>query len=126
MAIKREVAPSLPAPALTPRPVPPVALTPEQWKQRPDLQVQLGEMLNNPVMRMAFQTLLVTAMPNSSPNRELVAGVSAEAMMLADSNRYHNRSGFAQFHRGLLNLARSAKIKLEGREWGELLPEDPE
>ncbi len=78
-------------------------------------------MLQNPLLKMAFQTLMVTAMPSAAPVTTLVPGVSAEAMALVDSNRYHHRSGFTAFYKALHNLARLADVKKQGAEWGDLL-----
>lgn len=72
---------------------------------------------------MAAQTLLITAMPNAKPF-QLIQGVSADALALADSNRYHHRSGFTQFYRALHNLARPNNVQKKGADWGELLEED--
>lgn len=94
-----------------------------QWQEMPHLQKQLRELLDNPVFKLAVQTLLYTAMPNASPVIQLVPGISAEAMVYADSARYHNRSGFAQFQRALVGLTRLKNKKKVGADFGELLPE---
>lgn len=98
-------------------------LTTAQWQGNPSIQTQLQDMLDSPIFKMACQTLLVTAMPNAKPF-ELIPGVTADAMALADSNRYHHRSGFTQFYRGLHNLARPVNSAKRGADWGELLQED--
>lgn len=116
---KPQVAPPQPAPvAITPH-----ALTILQWKDNGALQQQLQAILDSDCFRMAAQTLLVTALPDAKPI-QLVPGVSAEAMALADSARYHHRSGFAHFYRALQSLARPTNKAKFGAEWGDLLPED--
>lgn len=89
----------------------------------PDLQVQLQQLLDNPIFKMACLSLLVTAMPNARPVTELAPGVSAEAMALVANNSYHNRSGFTQFYRALHGLARAKNKPKVNAEFGELLPE---
>ncbi len=70
---------------------------------------------------MAFATLLHAAMPSAPPVTNLIPGVSAEAMALADSNRYHHRSGMTHFYRALHGLARPVNSVKYQSEWGELL-----
>lgn len=99
-------------------------LTHQQWKDTPNLQRELQALLDSSIFQLACQTLLVTAIPNARPVTDLIPGVSAEAMALADSNRYHNRSGFSQFYRAIHNLARPKNTKKIGAGFGELLPEE--
>jgi|ERR1043166_1871130 hypothetical protein len=98
----------------------------EQWKKNPVAQQHLQKLLDDPMMRMAFQTLLQMTMPKSMPGKELVPGVSAEALMLQDNNKFHHRCGMTAMYRLLHGLARPAGDKDTKRQlpWGELQPED--
>ncbi len=124
---KEKIAPlsaPLPPPEPPVRPqLPPHAFTVSQWKKNPVLQHELQIILDQPVLRMAFQTLMLAALPGAMPVTELVPGVSAEAMALADSNRYHHRSGMSFLHRALQGLARSKNVVETQAPWGRLLPE---
>lgn len=100
----------------------PVTLSLKDWMSDSSLQIQLRAQLETPVMRSALQTLLMQALPSATPDT-LVPGVSAEAMSLADANRYHNRSGFASFYKALQAMANPpAKAKTSVAK--ELVPED--
>jgi hypothetical protein len=72
---------------------------------------------------MAFQTLLLMVMPNARPAKELSPGVSAEAMMLQDNNRYHHRCGMTAMYRLLHGLTRPVDKPSTAPQWGELLPD---
>lgn len=100
------------------------AFTFKQWQENASLQIKLQAVLDDPVLKMAFQTLLLAAMPSASPVTQLIPGISADAMALTDSNRYHHRSGMTHMHRALHSLARAKSATKHGAEWGELLPED--
>lgn len=97
----------------------PHAFTVKQWHETPELQRQLQAALDLPIVKMAFQTILMTAMPSAAVITQLVPGVSAEAMAYADAQRYHHRSGMTQTYRALRSLARAPKAKPKGAEWGE-------
>lgn len=115
---------------LTPAPAPPVPATPhawsaKQWQASPAIQAELQALLDSRVMRMAFQTLLIMVMPKAQPAKELVPGVSAEAMMLNDNNRYHHRSGMTAMYRLIHGLARPANSQEPNNtQWGALQFED--
>lgn len=100
------------------------AFTFKQWQENASLQIKLQAVLDDPVLRLAFQTLLLAAMPNASPVTQLIPGISADAMALSDSNRYHHRSGMSHMYRALHALARPKSAIKRGAEFGELLPED--
>lgn len=89
----------------------------------PLLQVQLQKLLDDPIYKMACMSLLTTAMPNA--RIELIPGVSAEQMALVDSQKFHHRSGFAQFHRAIHNLALpKGAVGKDAKFGSELLEED--
>src|SRR5882757_5317393 len=113
-AAKQEPVPQ-PPPTLQPL----RALTPKQWRENKVLRQDLERMLNSPTMQMAFDTLLRQAMPNAAPSSSVVPGVSAEAMTLETNNRYHNRSGFTQFHRALFALTSEQKDHKMKSAWGD-------
>ena len=111
-------------PVVPPISIPPVAWTRDQWEASPSVQAQLQRYLDDPIMRMAFQSLLVTALPCSKAT--VVPGVSADAITLHDSQRLHNRSGFVGFYKALHNLARFKETPPPKGGWGiqNLLEED--
>jgi hypothetical protein len=96
--------------------VPPVAWSLENWRSRPDVQSQLQQLLDNNILRLAFQSLLVAGLPSS--RAAIVPGVSAEAMTLLDSQRLHNRSGYIGFYRALHSLARLKNAPEPKAGWG--------
>jgi hypothetical protein len=125
--------PKLPEPMQDPVPdaipptaisVPPAAWSIDDWKNNVGIQHQLQVLLDDPIMRMAFHSLLVQGLPCS--RAAVVPGVSAEAMTLYDSQRLHNRSGFTGFYKALHNLARLKNAPEPKAGWGtkELLEED--
>jgi hypothetical protein len=84
----------------------------------------LAALLANPVMKMAWQTILFAAMPSAAPVEQLVPGVTAEQMALADSMRYRHRSGMTHTYRAIHKLAAGENKPLPQAPWGELLVED--
>ena len=118
------IAPVAEEPKPTPLSVPPAAWTVDDWKKNPGIQARLQQMLDDPIMRMAFHSLLVTAVPCS--RAVIVPGVDAAAMTLLDSQRMHNRSGFVGFYKALHNLARRKDEPEPTAGWGvkPLMEED--
>jgi hypothetical protein len=116
--------PVLEAPRPTPISVPPAAWSVDEWRGNPAVQNQLQQMLDTSIMRMAFQSLLITGLPSS--RAAIVPGVSAEAMTLLDSQRLHNRTGFVGFYKALHSLARLKNAPEPKTGWGaaDLLPDD--
>src|ERR1039458_5820358 len=63
-------------PQPTPISVPPAAWSVDNWRANPGLQIQLQQLLDTPILRMAFQSLLVTGLPSSRAG--VVPGVTAD------------------------------------------------
>ncbi len=114
-----------PAPAVsTPMSTPPVAWTKEDWQKNPTVQHMLKSLLDDPILRMAFQSLLVQALP--AARAAVYPNVSAEALAQHDAFKLHNRSGFVGFYRSLHNLALLKGEPEPTAGWGtaELVEED--
>lgn len=102
-------------------PAPMHTLTSAQWGQNPSLQRELAALLEQPAFKLACQTILLSAIPAAQPVGQLQPGVSADALALLDSNRYHHRSGMTHFYRAIHALSRTAGVAKKYAEWGELL-----
>jgi hypothetical protein len=105
-----------------PKPSTPHAWTIAQWKKNAGVQRELEILLSHPVMQMALQTVTLTVMPKALP-AEITPGVTAELVMLRDSQILHHRTGMGATIRALHNLARPEKEKPKQAQWGEMLPE---
>ena len=116
--------PKVEEPKPTPISIPPVAWTPDDWKANPAVQQLLKNILDDPVFRMACQSLLVTALPCAKP--VVAPNVDAAALAYHDSMKLHNRSGFVGFFRALHKLVQLKGAPTPKTGWGEaeLIPED--
>lgn len=101
-----------------------VVYTFKDWQNNGALQAELRALLDHPVLKHAFQTILHAAMPSAPPVSPIMPGISAEAIALTNNNRYMHRSGMTHVYRIMHALARPKTTAKAGSEWGELIPED--
>lgn len=94
------------------------------WQKSPDFQAQLRDVLNLPVVQMAFQTLMQSALPRVASIINPVAGVSPEAMDKSLAYAFVDRAGQVRLHDRLFALTRPKDANPKAHEqWGKLVEE---
>jgi hypothetical protein len=117
-----------PSKRLDPTPKLPSSLTLSQWAKDDIRRARLAELLMDPVMQEAFETLSSVYNPSIPP---LIAADGVNAVLKAEdlnnllAMRHVHRSGFWGFRNALENLTREKTLRrAESVPWGNFMPEE--
>ena len=117
-----------PSKKLDPTPQLPSARTLGQWAKDDIRRARLAELLLDPVMQEAFETLASVYNPSIPP---LIAADGVNAVLRAEdlnnllAMRHVHRSGFFGAFNALENLTREKLLRrVESVPWGNFIPEE--